>query len=152
MVLPAGFSYDALSPDGSTLYLIEHLGAAASEHYQVRSYDLAAGRLDDGVIADKTKVAEWMAGHPTSRVTSADGSIVATMYERDGGEPFVHVLHADQGFATCIDLPGSARGLLLTGAGDGRLLMLQDAAGLNRWSVDLDTATVAGPAASSATP
>ena len=147
VTLPPGFSYDALSPDGSTLYLVEHLGPGASEHYQVRSYDLGAGRLDDAVIADKTRVAEWMAGHPTARVTSADGSIVATMYERDGGEPFVHVLHAADRFATCIDLPGAARGLRLLPSSTGSPLLLRDAAGLNRFTVDTDAATVAGPAA-----
>ena len=143
VVLPPGFRYDALSPDGSRLYLIEHLGAAASEHYQVRSYDLRASRLDEAVVADKTKVAEWMAGHPTSRVTSADGSIVATMYERDGGEPFVHVLHAADGFATCIDLPATARGLSLAGPAAGGRLMLQDDSGTARFTLDLDSGALA---------
>jgi hypothetical protein len=140
--LPPGFSYDAVSPDGAKLYLIEHLGAAASEHYQVRSYDLRAARLDEAVIADKTRVAEWMAGHPTSRVTSTDGSIVATMYERDGGEPFVHVLHAADGFAACIDLPEAAHGLLLTGSGSDAVLVLQQADGRARFRVDLEPAAV----------
>jgi len=103
--------------------------------------------MDDAVIADKTRVTEWMAGHPTSRVTSADGTIVATMYERDGGRPFVHVLHAADGFATCIDLPTLALGLRLTGSAKSSLLMLQDAAGMNRFSVDTEAATGAAPAA-----
>lgn len=138
--LPARFAYDALSPDGSKLYLVEHLSPAGSEHYQVRSYDLAAGQLDDGVIADKTRIAEWMAGHPTSRATSTDGTIVATMYERHGAAPFIHLLHAADGFAQCVDLPAPARDWPL--AWVGPTLTLQDATGRTRLAVDPATGTV----------
>lgn len=127
--LPAGFSYDALSPDGSDLYLIEHLGAAPSERYQVRVYALDAGRLEDWVIADKNRIGAWMAGHPTSRWTSTDGAVVATLYERDGGAPFVHVLYAAQGYAICVDLPYSAVGGRLAGTASEVWVEAVDGAG-----------------------
>jgi hypothetical protein len=133
--LPAGFSYDALSADGSDLYLIEHLGAAPSERYQVRVYALDAGRLEDWVIADKTRIGEWMAGHPTSRWTSGDGDVVATLYERDGGAPFVHVLHTDQGYAICVDLPYSAVGARL--AGTASEVWVQGADGASRTPIEV---------------
>jgi hypothetical protein len=141
--LPAAFSYDALAPDGSTLYLIEHLAPAGSQHYQVRSYDVKAQRLDEAVIVDKTNIGEEMAGSPTSRVTSADGATVATMYERVGEAPFIHVLNTTEKFAQCIDLPARTRGMHL--AGDGTVLILQDAEGEARLTVDLATGTTAAP-------
>jgi hypothetical protein len=141
--LPKTFSYDALSPDGSTLYLIEQLAPAGSLHYQVRSYDLNARRLDDAVVVDKTNINEEMAGNPTSRVTSADGSMVATMYERTGEAAFIHVLNTTDKSARCIDLPVRARGLHL--AGDGRVVTVQDAEGVVRLTVDLATGTTSTP-------
>jgi hypothetical protein len=141
--LPKAFSYDALAPDGATLYLIEHLGSADSQHYQVRSYDLTAQRLDDAVIVDKATIGEEMTGHPTSRVTSADGFVVATVYERVGGAPFVHVLNTTDKTALCIDLPARTRGLHL--AGEGTVLTLQDPTGVGRLTVNLTTGTTASP-------
>jgi hypothetical protein len=137
VTLSSQFSYDALSPNGSKLYLVEHLPPSGSEHYQVRSYDLALGHLDDTVIADKTRVAEWMAGHPMSRVTVLDGTIVATLYERHGAAPFVHLLHARDGFAQCVDLPAGAAGWRL--AGSQSSLTLQDQTAKTRLAIDLQS-------------
>lgn len=131
VTLPAGFSYDALSPDGSVLYLVEHLPPSGSEHYQVRAYDLATGRLTAGAIADKSAVPEQMAGHPLARATSPDGGWAATLYQRTDGEAFIHLLDARNQFALCLDLPpGSVSGWGLRYQGD-RLIVL-DARGLTR--------------------
>ena len=48
--LQGDFSYDALSPHGQTLYLVEHMSANDVLRYRVRAYDLRAGRLleEDG--------------------------------------------------------------------------------------------------------
>ena len=43
VTLRGGFAFDALSPDARYLYLIEHLGAVGSGHYQVRAYDSTVG-------------------------------------------------------------------------------------------------------------
>ena len=56
--LKGRFDYDALSPDGKTLYVVEHLDADAGGSYQVRAVDVASGRLQDGVIADKRNIGE----------------------------------------------------------------------------------------------
>ena len=53
--LKGAFAYDALSPEGTTLYLIQHSSADDLQHYVVRAYDLAAHRLLPGRIADKTQ-------------------------------------------------------------------------------------------------
>ena len=107
--LPRRFAYDALSPDGNILYLVEHL--ADPRHpgrYQVRAYDPGTGRLQPGFIADKRELDEPMAGYPLARASTPDGAWVYTLYQ--GPEhAFVHALAAADGYALCIDLPGGAR-------------------------------------------
>jgi hypothetical protein len=105
ITLDGDFSFDALSPDGSVLYLIQHVDAQSLTRYVVRSYDLRHDRLNPGAIADKTQQGWVMAGWPMTRATSADGRWVYTLYRRDGGYPFVHVLDAQRGVAHCVGVP-----------------------------------------------
>jgi len=140
--LAGDFGYDALSPDGSVLYLIQRLGPAGSEHYAVRAYDVGPGRLRDGVIVDKSEPDEVMAGRPVSRAASPDGGIVATLYRRQGETGFVHLLHAADGFAVCADLPVAAQaGWGLAYAADG--FTVADPAGTARYTVGDDGQVVA---------
>jgi hypothetical protein len=99
------FDYDALSPDGSTLYVVEHLDTDAGGVYQVRAVDVASGTLKDGVIADKRNLDEQMAGYPLAQVRRDDG-IVLTLY-RGLEHPFIHLLDTAEGWALCIDLPAT---------------------------------------------
>jgi hypothetical protein len=103
--LDGNFAYDALSPEGSTLYLIQHLNANNVNRYIVRAYDLQNQRLLPGRIADKTQRGWVMEGSPLTRATSAGGRWVYTMYSRPGGYPFVHALDTVRGVAHCIGLP-----------------------------------------------
>jgi hypothetical protein len=89
--LRGSFAFDALSPDGRTLYLIEHTTPDLS-HYRVRAYDLALHRLLPNAIADKRQAGWNMSGYPVARATSADARWVYTLYRNDGGYPFVHAL------------------------------------------------------------
>ena len=103
--LPGAFEYDTLSPDGSILYLVQHLDAAAGGHYQVRAVDVATGTLRDGVIVDKGNPDEWMAGSPIAQLRQPGGSVL-TLY--DGPEhPFIHALNSGEAWALCIDLPAA---------------------------------------------
>jgi hypothetical protein len=102
--LAGNLGVDAVGPDGHYLYLIEHL---QGEHYQVRAYDLRAGRMESQVVVDKREPNEKMQGLPMAR--SASGDWVLTLYERPSGVPFVHALMASSLFAFCIDLPVAAR-------------------------------------------
>lgn len=99
------FSYDALSPDGSTLYLIEHLPSQNYARYKVRAYDLAARRLLAGAIVDKREPDERMSGQPITRIGSVDGAWAYTLYRNDGGKPFIHALDTVDREAVCLDLP-----------------------------------------------
>jgi hypothetical protein len=103
--LDARFSYDALSPDGSVLYLVEHRSDLGPRRYQVRAFERATGRMRAGAIVDTREIDEPMAGYPLARATSSDGAWVYTLYQ--GPEhAFVHALAAADGYALCIDLPG----------------------------------------------
>jgi hypothetical protein len=103
--LSGRFDYDALSPDGRTLYVVEHLDADAGGAYQVRAVDVASGRLQDGVVADKRNIGEAMAGYPLAQLRRDDGSVF-TLY-RGLEHPFIHALNTTEGWALCIDLPAT---------------------------------------------
>ena len=102
--LPGSFDFDALSPDGEILYVVEHLDGATGA-YQVRAVDIATGTLRDAVIADKRNIGEAMAGWPVGQVRRTDG-VVLTLY-RGLEHPFVHALNTIDAWAVCIDLPAS---------------------------------------------
>ena len=108
ITLKGAFAYDALSPDGATLYLIQHSSADDLQHYVVRAYDLAAHRLLPGRIADKTQKGWVMQGFPMTRTTSVDGRWVFTLYQNPGGYPFVHALDTVRAVAHCVGLPWKA--------------------------------------------
>jgi hypothetical protein len=103
IVLKGDFAYDALSPDAATLYLIQHTSASDYTRYRVRAYDLGAGRLLPGVIADRTEPKEVMRGYPLQRVTSAGGAWVYTLYA-GSKMPFIHALDTVHRRAVCLDL------------------------------------------------
>ena len=108
IALPGNFSFDALSPDGTRMYLVQHTRAASGDyaHYVVRAYDLRTKKLLPGRIADRTQRSWVMNGYPLTRVSSADGRWVYTLYQNGGdGYPFVHALDTVRGVAHCIGLP-----------------------------------------------
>jgi len=97
------WAYDALSPGGKTLYLIQILSPAGTFRYLVRAFDLERNRLVRGAIADKSEPGA-MTGYPLSRVASADGTWAYTLYQRSGASPFIHALNTRARAAVCIDL------------------------------------------------
>jgi hypothetical protein len=105
VTLAGNYGVDALAPDGTRLYVIQHL---AGEHYTVRGYDLASGKLSVPII-DKREPDEKMQGLPLARVSSPDGRWELTLYRRPSGASFVHALMTTELAAFCIDLPKSAR-------------------------------------------
>ena len=103
--LPGHYTFDALSPDGSRLYLVQHVSAQTLTHYVVRAYDLVHRSLLPGRIADKSQRGWVMNGMPLTRTTSAGGRWVYTFYDNPGGYPFVHALDTVRGVAHCIGVP-----------------------------------------------
>jgi hypothetical protein len=110
VTLDGSFSFDALAPDASRMYVIQYRSAGDLSHYIVRDYDLRTNRLLPGKIADRSEDEETMAGYAMTRTTSADGRWVYTLYQKPSGKPFVHALDTVGAAAYCIDLPAN-RGL-----------------------------------------
>lgn len=102
VTLNGDFGYDALSPDGRTLYLLQHRSLSAPD-YTVRAYDLVAGRLLKRVIVDRRNPDEKMTGFPVARTTTATGDWVYTLYTKPSGGVFVHALNAQGRSAFCVD-------------------------------------------------
>lgn len=103
--LTGSWSYDASSPDGKTVYLVEHLSAGRNPRYRVRVFDLERGKLLPEAIVDRLEKESVMGGEPVTRASSSDGRWAYTLYARRSGEPFVHALDTARREAFCIDLP-----------------------------------------------
>jgi len=106
ITLKGYFSYDAMSPSASRLYLIQYIrGPADMSHYVVRGYDLRTGRMLPGRIADRTQKSWVMEGYPVTRTRSLGGRWVYTLYTNPAGYPFIHALDTVRGVAHCVGLP-----------------------------------------------
>ena len=126
--LVGDFSYDALSRDGRSLFLINYISPTDPTKYRVRVYDLVRNRLDPNPIVDPREAPDEMNGFALSRVASRDGRWAYTLYQGSDGKPFIHALDTRDRKAVCIDLhdPALARGnpfeLRLLGAARGARL------------------------------
>src|SRR5918999_450930 len=109
LTLRGDFSFDALSPDGRTMYLVEYTSPDYND-YAVREYDLTRGRLLKDPVQFSHEVAPGeMRGLPMARATSPDGRWAYTLYNGGGGvrdEAFIHILDTVDGVSHCINLPG----------------------------------------------
>jgi hypothetical protein len=102
--LDGDFSYDALSADGKSLYLIEYVDRGDYLRYDVRTYDIGQGRLHPQPIVDPREPEEEMGGLPYDRLWTADGRWAYTLYANPDGHVFVHALDTAERTAACIDL------------------------------------------------
>jgi hypothetical protein len=139
ITLAGDFSFDALSPDGKTAYLVQYLSLSRRNfdptNYKVRSLDTATGKLDPAPIVDPREPDEKMGGLPITREMSPDTRWAYTLYS--GGEhPFIHALDTSGRTARCIDLDA------LTGRDDLFQLRLRTAGGGRRLEVVKGTAPV----------
>jgi hypothetical protein len=101
--LSGDFSFDAISPDGATLFLIE-LNRRNPQIYSVRALDVASGKLLPKPVIDPREADEVMRGFPVTRESSPDGRFAYTLYS--GSEkPFIHALDTVGKTAKCIDIP-----------------------------------------------
>jgi hypothetical protein len=98
--LDGDFSFDALSPDGAWLYLIEHRAAGT---YRVRRVDVSTGKLDDAPVVDKRDPGDVMFGYAVTQLPGPDGWVYTLYVGQD--RPFIHALDTIDGVAFCIDLP-----------------------------------------------
>jgi hypothetical protein len=157
LTLHGDFSFDAVSPDGSHIYLIQYLSPHDPTEYAVRAYDVAAGSLlAEPIVDPDEEESDEMRGYPLTRVASPDGRWAYTLYDGGGKDPFVHALDTLEGRAVCIDLPdfalqGHADNGQLSISSDGSLLTLvhrQEPAAV----IDTETFRVSNPRPSTAAP
>ena len=146
--LEGDFSFDALSPDGETLYLVEYTNRRDPGAYQVRAFDLTTQELAPHPILDSEEEPGEMRGFPQTRATSPDGRWEYTLY--DGGEhPFIHALDVVEGATVCIDLEmigaRDTYGATLEPSDDGASLELSDRRGDVRALVDTESFEVTEP-------
>ncbi len=103
--LPGAYSFDAISPDGSRVYLIRNVfDERRLSRYEVRALDTASGRLLPQPIVDPEEPDERMQGSPVTRLASPDGRWAYTLYTGPE-ETFLHALDTVGGRAVCVDLP-----------------------------------------------
>jgi len=104
IALRGDWSFDALSPGGRTLYLVEH-SPRGEVTYRVRAYDLVRGRLVREAVIDPRVTGRAMTGLPVTQAHGPGGVWAYTLYQKPGGLPFVHALDTARGKALCIELP-----------------------------------------------
>jgi hypothetical protein len=116
ITLKGQYSFDAISPDGRTAYVVEYPRPFRYDRYRVLRLDLKTGRLAKRPIADedvgleeeeegKGSVAGEMRGTALSRVGSEDGRWAYTLYDGGGDVPFIHALDTVGDKAVCVFLP-----------------------------------------------
>jgi hypothetical protein len=147
VTLQGDFSFDAIAPNGSWLYVIHYLSPTDPTRYRVQAFDVVRGRLLAKPIVDPREPGDKMRGNPLSRAMSADGRWAYTLYDGGGGPPFVHALDTVARSAHCIDLDGIAAGtnlwqLRLGIESDGKHLVVRDGATANVL-IDLRTLSIA---------
>lgn len=98
------YSFDALSPNGRWLYLIQYTSRRDPQRYAVRAYDLRADRMLPKPIVDPTEPDEAMRGFALTRATTENGRWEYTLYDGGGSHPFVHALDTVGRKALCLDL------------------------------------------------
>ena len=106
--LRGDFSFDAVSPRGGLVYLIQYTRPTDPTRYLVRAYDVQAARLLKQPVVDPAEPDETMRGNPLSRASSARGRWAYTLYDGAGGTPFLHALDTARRKARCIDLDALA--------------------------------------------
>jgi hypothetical protein len=152
VVLHGDFSFDAVSPNGSRIFLIHYTSAIDPTRYEVRAYDVRVRSLLAKPIVDPRDAAEKMRGNPVNRVMSPGGRLAYTLYDGNG-HPFVHALDTAASTARCIDLEGiptktNLWALRLRLSNGGRVLSVD---GGGTALASLDTRTWEPPVATSAT-
>jgi protein MpaA len=113
--LPGHFALQAISPNGSKLYLRHYRthdrGSAhdrRSDDFDLRTMDTRSGRLAPQPLIVSNGGGP-LAGLPVSAVTSPDGRWAYSLYDGDTRMPFLLALGTASGRVIRVDLPGLER-------------------------------------------
>jgi hypothetical protein len=150
ITLRGSYSFDAISPDGNLLYLIEYTTPSDPSRYLVRAYDVSAGHLLKAPVIDPSEAGQPMTGKPVTRAMSPTGQWAYTLYKGSDEGPFVHALDTSGRRAVCVDLDGlklppnlSGSRLVVSDAGDQLTIVRH---GTELGSIDTQTFSVSPPA------
>ena len=124
LTLDRNLEPEAFSPDGATLYAIDHMPAENPVVYRVSTVDIAAGTVGETLGPLKEPLVDEMRGSGRQQVWSPHRDQLYTLYIRqyhnhavvgeDGvhdhsevhaTDAFVHVLDVATDWALCVDLP-----------------------------------------------
>ncbi len=124
------WSFDAISPDGATVYATQYLSELPVVRYRIRAIDVASARPRPGAIVDRREPDDRMSGSPVTRASTRRGTWAYTLYTRTNGTAFVHALDTVHAQALCIDLPWhgvqrSVWGVRMAVSSDERTLVLR---------------------------
>ncbi len=105
--LDGDFRLAAVSPDGSTVYLYRYPRAGYPGGYEVRGYDIDAGRLLPIALFDSRRQRHRMDGMPVTAIAGADGRWTYTLFDdgNSGAAPYVQALDTAAGRVTTVPLP-----------------------------------------------
>jgi Zinc carboxypeptidase len=102
--LQGAFTFDAISPDGSRIYLTHWFYAGQQvSGYELRVVNAATGRPLPKPIAGFGSSGERLQGTAITRLQSPDGRWVYTLY--GAGTPFLEALDTVRGQAGYVELP-----------------------------------------------
>ena len=107
--IPGRFSFDAISDNGESLFLVERLDGTK---YRVRVADVRSGLLVPGAVIDVKQVATTadengvMNGSYTTATAGPGGEWYFSVYQHPTKGPYIHALNTHTRIAECIlDLP-----------------------------------------------
>ncbi|HWM53963.1 MAG TPA: hypothetical protein VNO20_01040 [Solirubrobacterales bacterium] len=112
--LADSFTFHAISPDGSTIYLSQHLARFVSGPVRIRALDASSGALLPPAAVGPSARERHARGVPIARATSGDGRWAYTLYTGYKPRPgrlsltrraLVHALDTVTGRAHRVELP-----------------------------------------------
>ena len=107
--LPAYFAFQAISPNGSKLYLrLYRPFSRPSDDFALRLLDARSAKLAPRPLAVSGD-ARTLSGVPISSASSTDGRWAYALYDGDEHQPFLLALDTTSGRVLRVDLPGLER-------------------------------------------
>ncbi len=107
--IPGRYAFDAVSDDGTSLFLVERMEGT---RYRVRVADVASGALVPGSVVDIKQIATTadengvMNGSYTTAAAGPSGEWYFSVYKHPTQGPYIHALNTHARYAECIlDLP-----------------------------------------------
>src|SRR3954471_1740165 len=98
--LNGDYSFDAMSPDASTLYVIRFLSQDGTR-YAVQALDLTDSHPTAQTLVEKGEPGEKMSGNALARTSNPGGDWLYTLYDGAGKAPFVHALSTVDKYTVC---------------------------------------------------